>query len=73
MRVYKNINLLESNKKALILKRKHIVMCPKGMIVCALHENVKRKMPNNMIEICVVNSMDHVMCRRRGSLEEHDE
>ena len=48
-------------------------MCPKGMTVCALHENVKRKMLNNMIEICVVNSMDHVMCRRRGSLEEHDE
>ena len=31
------------------------------------------KVHNNMIEICAMNSMDYVMCRGGGSLEEHDE
>ena len=29
--------------------------------------------PNNMTEICAVNSKDYVMCSGRGSLEERDE
>ena len=41
--------------------------------LCELHENAKRRAPNNMTEICVMNSMDCVTCRGRGSLEEHDE
>ena len=48
-------------------------MCPKGTALCELHENAKCRVPNNMIEIWVVNSIDHVMCRERGSLKEHDE
>ena len=30
-------------------------------------------MPNNMTEICAVNSKDYVMCNGKGSFEEHDE
>ena len=48
-------------------------MHPKETSLCELHENAKCRVLNNMIEICVVNSMDYVMCRGRGSLEEHDE
>ena len=48
-------------------------MRPKRTALCELHENAKYEVPNNMTEICAVNSMDHVMCRGRGSLEEHDE
>ena len=48
-------------------------MRPKGIALCELHENVKCEVPNNMTEICAMNSMDHVMCREKGSLEEHDE
>ena len=29
--------------------------------------------PINLIEICVANSKDYVMCGGRGGLEEHDE
>ena len=48
-------------------------MRPKGTIPCELHENAKCRVPNNMTEICVVNSKDYVMCSGMGSLEEHDE
>ena len=41
--------------------------------ICVLHENAKRRVPNNMTEICAVKSKDYVMCRGRGSLEERDE
>ena len=41
--------------------------------LCELHENAKRRAPNNMTEICVMNSKDYVMCSGRGSIEEHDE
>ena len=44
-----------------------------GTALCELHENAKCRVPNNMIEIRVVDSMDYVMCRGRGSLEERDE
>ena len=49
------------------------IMYPKGTALCEPHENAKYRVPNNMTEICVVNSKDHVMCSGRGSLEEHDE
>ena len=29
--------------------------------------------PNNMIEICAMNSMDYVMCKGMRSLEERNE
>ena len=48
-------------------------MRPKGTALCELHENAKCMVLNNMTEICVVNSKDHVMCSGRGSLERHDE
>ena len=48
-------------------------MRPKGTALSELHEDTKCKVPNNMIEICVVNSMDYVICSGRRSLEEHDE
>ena len=48
-------------------------MHPKGAALCELHENTKGRVPNNMTEICDVNSKDYVMCNGRGSLEEHDE
>ena len=48
-------------------------MCPKGVALCELHENVKDRAPNNMTEICDMNSKDYVMCSGKGSLEEHDE
>ena len=48
-------------------------MSMKGTALCELHENAKRRVPNNMIKICAVNSMDHVMCRGKESLEEYDE
>ena len=37
-------------------------MSMKRIALCELHENTKRRAPNNMTEICVVNSVDHVMC-----------
>ena len=48
-------------------------MRPKGTALYELHENAKCRAPNNMIEICVVNSKDCVMCSGKGSLEKHDE
>ena len=48
-------------------------MSMKGTALCELHENAKCRVPNNIIEICVVNSMDYVMCKGRGNLEERDE
>ena len=48
-------------------------MSMKGIALCELHENTKCRAPNNMTEICVVNSMDYVMCKGRESLGEHDE
>ena len=48
-------------------------MRPKGVVLCELHENAKDRVPNNMTEICDVNSKDYVMCSGRGSLKEHDE
>ena len=48
-------------------------MSMKGTALCELYENAKCRVPNNMTKICVVNSMDYVMCTGRGSLEEHDE
>ena len=48
-------------------------MHPKGTVLCELYENAKSRMPNNMTEICAVNSKDYVMCSGKGSFEEHDE
>ena len=48
-------------------------MRPNGTALYELHEDAKCRVPNNMIEIYVVTSMDYVMCRGRGSLEEYDE
>ena len=48
-------------------------MHPKGTVLCELYENAKSRMPNNMTEICVMNSKDYVICRGREGLEEHDE
>ena len=48
-------------------------MHPKRTALCELHENTKCRVPNNMIEICVVNSMDYVICSGRGTQEEHDD
>ena len=48
-------------------------MRPKGTSLCELHENAKCRVPNNMIEICIVNHKDYVMCQGRESLEGHDE
>ena len=48
-------------------------MRPKRTALCELHENAKCGVPNNMIEICVMNSKDYVMCWGRESLEGHDE
>ena len=48
-------------------------MRPKRTTLCELHENAKCRVPNNMTEICVMNSNDYVMCSGRGSLEEYDE
>ena len=48
-------------------------MRSKDTSLCEIHENAKCRVPNNMIEICVVNSMDYVMCKGMESLEEHDE
>ena len=48
-------------------------MHPKGTALCELHENAKCRVPNNMTEICAVNSKDYVMCSGMGSLKEHDE
>ena len=45
----------------------------KGTALCGLHENVKGRVPNNMTEICDMNSKDYVICSGKGSLEEHDE
>ena len=45
-------------------------MCPKETALCELYENAKCKVPNNMIEICVTDSKNYVMCSGRGSLEE---
>ena len=45
-------------------------MCPKETVLRKLYENAKCKVPNSMIEICVMDSKNHVMCNGRGSLEE---
>ena len=45
-------------------------MCPKETALCELYKNAKCKVPNNMIEICVTDSKNYVMCSGRGSLEE---
>ena len=48
-------------------------MSMKGIALCELHENTKHRAPNNMTEICVVKSVDHIMCSGMKSLKEHDE
>ena len=48
-------------------------MHPKGVALCELHKDAKCRMPNDMIEVCVMNSTNHVMCRGRESPEEHNE
>ena len=48
-------------------------MHPKGTTLCELHENAKGRVPNNMTEICVVNSKDYIMYSGRESVEEHDD
>ena len=37
------------------------------------HENTKRRVPNNMTEICAANSNDYVMCNGRENIKEHGE
>ena len=34
--------------------------------LCELHENAKRRVPNNMTKVCVTNSKNYVMCSERG-------
>ena len=35
-----------------------------------LHGNAKCRVPNDMTEVCVVNSKDYVMSNEKGNLEE---
>ena len=37
------------------------------------HENTKRRVPNNMTEICAANSNDYVMCNGRENIEHGEE
>ena len=48
-------------------------MRPKRTALCELHEDAKCRVLSDMTEIYAANSMDYVMCRGRGSLEERDE
>ena len=45
-------------------------MCSKETALCELYENAKCRVPNNMIEICVSDSKNYVMCNGKGGLEE---